>query len=319
MKQRILTACLLILGVAPFIVCGGNILAAGVIFVSLFCTYELLSARRVSIEKKERFPIFIILLMMICSYALIFGISTLKGGFFVSHYSWSEQIMTKIELSTFWIATFLGCLLATCVFKKEFTLADAFYLFTMTILITLGLQSFMYIRSIPRLNDFHTISNNSSPFSGFFMCLYVILTTCMTDTGGLFGGMAAKKILAKRGKTPTLLIPRVSPKKTVEGFIVATCTGTIIGSLIYGLLVCRFEIALPFYVYIPMSLLLSLTAQLGDLIFSCVKRFFGIKDFGYILPGHGGVLDRIDSLLLNSIIFGSFFYVFIQSAGLFVR
>lgn len=315
MKQRTITAVLLILLLIPFVLFGGNFLVGLVIFISLLAIYELLTTRKKENGEKKKYPMFVVFLLIACTYLLVFGITI---GDFLGNYSYTEQVMYSVNLSSFWIAILIGGLLATSVFKKDFEILDAFYLFTMTIFISLGLQSFLYIRTLPNNPVFALVKESDFKFSGIFICLYVILTTCMTDTGGYIGGLLCRKILAKKGKEPTLLIPRVSPKKTVEGFVVATIIGALTGSLVYGLLVCKYEIALPIYVYIPMSIVLALTAQLGDLIFSSIKRYFGIKDFGNLLPGHGGVLDRMDSLLFNSIIFASFFFVFIQQLGLFV-
>lgn len=90
------------------------------------------------------------------------------------------------------------------------------------------------------------------------------------------------------------LIPNVSPNKTIEGSL-----GGIVASVFFSVL---FGIAfkLPIMVIIIVSLIGSIVAQLGDLIASSIKRYTGIKDFGKIIPGHGGVLDRFDSVLLVS-------------------
>jgi phosphatidate cytidylyltransferase len=89
------------------------------------------------------------------------------------------------------------------------------------------------------------------------------------------------------------LAPAVSPNKTVEGFI-----GGLIGALAVGLLMAfwKFE-QLPLYHVLLLALGCSLFGQLGDLVESMWKRSLGIKDSSDIIPGHGGVLDRFDSLL----------------------
>lgn len=89
------------------------------------------------------------------------------------------------------------------------------------------------------------------------------------------------------------MIPRVSPNKTWEGSVGGFVCG-FLGSLIYGLITLQ---SLPLSLIICGSIILPLAAQVGDLSFSSIKRRFGIKDFGNFLPGHGGILDRIDSIV----------------------
>lgn len=96
------------------------------------------------------------------------------------------------------------------------------------------------------------------------------------------------------------LIPSVSPKKTVEGSI-----GGIIGAvaimLVY-MLVCKkfFDITPNYTLGIFSAIIISVLSQLGDLVASCIKREHGVKDFGSLIPGHGGILDRFDSVLFIS-------------------
>ncbi len=96
---------------------------------------------------------------------------------------------------------------------------------------------------------------------------------------------------------------RISPKKTWEGFI-GGVVFSIVFSTTFALVVALcdkpilpiFDITHLYYVII-ISILMPLIADIGDFVFSSVKRSFGVKDFSQLLPGHGGVLDRIDSLL----------------------
>lgn len=93
------------------------------------------------------------------------------------------------------------------------------------------------------------------------------------------------------------LIPEVSPKKTVEGSIGGIVCATLLSAL-YGFIVSRATELTPNYIVLVVStFVLSAVSQVGDLIASLIKREHGIKDYGRIFPGHGGVMDRFDSVL----------------------
>lgn len=124
-----------------------------------------------------------------------------------------------------------------------------------------------------------------------WLFLYLILIAILTDTFAMITG----KLIGKHR-----LIPDVSPNKTVEGSIFGTLVGTIIPVIFYyyimpsSLSILNDKIGI--IVLVVMTLAISLISQLGDLFFSKMKRENGIKDFSNIMPGHGGILDRLDSL-----------------------
>ncbi|MGN0601235.1 MAG: phosphatidate cytidylyltransferase [Oscillospiraceae bacterium] len=136
---------------------------------------------------------------------------------------------------------------------------------------------------------------------GLFM---VILTLCgawLADSGAYFAGTFF-------GKTP--LCPSISPKKTVEGVL----GGILTNGLIFIIIGLFYEFALdgsPIH-YVPLFLtgmICALIGLVGDLTASVIKRQCGIKDYGNIMPGHGGIMDRFDSVLLVA---PFMFYVFTQ-------
>ncbi len=95
-----------------------------------------------------------------------------------------------------------------------------------------------------------------------------------------------------------LLVPDVSPKKTWSGFIAGIIAGTLVG-LLLGVIFETHHVLETVFI----SMLLSIAAQGSDLIESAMKRFYKIKDTGGLIPGHGGILDRIDSLMLSAPLF----------------
>lgn len=122
---------------------------------------------------------------------------------------------------------------------------------------------------------------------GMFMILYLLAATWLGDTGAFFAG----KFFGK-----TKLFPRISPKKTVEGAV-----GGLVASAIGGFVFAKVG-HLPFGVVecVVLTMLLDVAGIVGDLTESLIKRTWDIKDSGWIMPGHGGILDRIDSLLFTA-------------------
>ena len=96
------------------------------------------------------------------------------------------------------------------------------------------------------------------------------------------------------------LCPEISPKKTVEGLIGGIVMGTFAATAFY-FTVINSNISLVFLIFI--TALLCLVGQLGDLVFSSIKRYYGVKDFSNLIPGHGGILDRFDSLIFVTLAF----------------
>lgn len=127
---------------------------------------------------------------------------------------------------------------------------------------------------------------------GKYLLWIVVVGACLTDTFALFTG----KYLGKRK-----LAPKISPKKTVEGSI-GGIVGAVISLFIYGGVVKLINpaIGINFPALAVLGVLSSLAAQLGDLSMSAVKREAGIKDYGNLIPGHGGILDRIDSIIFTA-------------------
>lgn len=119
--------------------------------------------------------------------------------------------------------------------------------------------------------------------------IWLVFIICFaTDTFAYFTGVTIGK---------HKLAPKISPKKSIEGSI-----GGVLGSMLltgaYGyFLTTRFDTGLQLYHFVLLAFVTSLVSQLGDLAASMIKRQFGIKDYGNILPGHGGVLDRFDSVI----------------------
>ena len=126
------------------------------------------------------------------------------------------------------------------------------------------------------------------PSDGVGRVLAFMVGVVASDTGGYAAGVL-------RGKHP--MAPSISPKKTWEGF-----TGSLIAGVVAGALTLRFLLDGHAWQGVIFGAAIVLTATLGDLVESLIKRDLGIKDMGTMLPGHGGLMDRLDSLLPSAVV-----------------
>ncbi|HEY5537382.1 MAG TPA: phosphatidate cytidylyltransferase [Acetobacterium sp.] len=124
--------------------------------------------------------------------------------------------------------------------------------------------------------------------NGVYYLWMIFIIAFSTDTAAYFIGR-------KFGRTH--FAPKISPKKTIAGsvggiIVSAVCT------ILYGIILAKFfGFFLPWYLYLGLGVVASIAGQCGDLTASMIKRRVKIKDFGHVLPGHGGILDRFDSIL----------------------
>ena len=146
--------------------------------------------------------------------------------------------------------------------------------------------SFFFAMLIPYfLSSFVRLSQQSL---GDYLILIPLVAAFTSDAFALFAGMAFGK---------HKLAPELSPKKTVEG-AVGGFAGAVVCCLLYAaVLRFGFDLEVNYPVFALYGALGSAVSQVGDLSFSYIKRQYGLKDFGNIFPGHGGVLDRFDSVI----------------------
>ncbi len=121
-----------------------------------------------------------------------------------------------------------------------------------------------------------------------FVIIFTILASSVTDIFALFCG----KLFGKHKLCET-----ISPKKTVEGAVGGFIFGSLCAFLFGALFGGTFHIQHNLLRFLTSSMILSILSQFGDLFASIIKRHYGAKDFGNLLPGHGGVLDRVDSII----------------------
>lgn len=178
------------------------------------------------------------------------------------------------------VGLFLIFLLPTIIYhdRKKYSIVDGFHLIGGIFFLVVSFSLMILLRNID-LN----------------MLIYLFIITIITDTYAYLTGMLIGK---------HKLLEDISPKKTWEGTIGGTFFGVFI-STVYFLTVVNSQINI--FVVILMSLFLSILGQYGDLVFSAIKRYYGKKDFSNIMPGHGGILDRFDSIIF--VILGFMFFI----------
>lgn len=180
--------------------------------------------------------------------------------------NWLPSHFTR--LTTFYLVVIL-ILLHTVIHKGRFSFDDAGVLVLGMIYIGMGFNAFIQARAV-----------------SFTTLLYGMLIVWLTDSGAyIFGRQFGKHKLA----------PKVSPHKTIEGSVL----GTVFATIVLAIYLLFFHVGYDNYLMMVLAtLLLSIFGQFGDLIESALKRYYGVKDSGKILPGHGGILDRFDSMLM---------------------
>ena len=219
-------------------------------------------------ESKKEFPF----LIKVFAYVMVVF-------FALSHFDSIEFIYTMdYRVVAFMIFIFLSPMVFIHDYKK-YNLNDALFLIGSVLFIGLSFNLVIICRNYD-----------------IMYIIYLLLITTITDTFALFTGMLVGK---------HKLCPKVSPKKTIEGLVGGTVFVTFVASCFYVTAINP-TISLPFIVIV--SAILSLVGELGDLVFSSIKRYYDKKDFSNLIPEHGGILDRFDSLIfvvLAFIIFSS--------------
>lgn len=263
MKQRIITAIIMILIILPIILFGGTLYNIGVYILSILSLKEMLSIKRT----KKELPLFIHFI----SYVALILIITSNLSMNLLYFSLDFRIIAGIFL----LFTIPAILYHD---REKYSIVDAFFLIGMILFLGSSFSIILLVRE-----------------KALSLFTYLILISVCTDVYAYFTGY-----FIGRNK----LLEDVSPNKTIEGMIGGTVFGTIIPTVFY-ITVIGNNLGVLFVLL--MSLFLSILSQFGDLVFSAIKRYYGKKDFSNLLPGHGGILDRLDSIIF--VMLGFVFFI----------
>ncbi len=259
MKTRIITALVCIPLLAAILLSPGYVICLAAVVVSVIGLYEFYGAVGLS-DKKPLTAVGYIsgVCIPICMY--------LKPWLI-------EHLPTFCENASIYILI-LALFAVLLIFHKKIDIENVSLLLFGSIYIPYFLSHITAVRELPH---------------GKFLIWLIFIGAFLTDTGAYFVGVFFGK---------HKLCPEISPKKTIEGAF-----GGILGGtgfyLIYGLILKHFfGLSVDFAELAVMGALVSVISQFGDLTASVIKRRYGIKDYGTLFPGHGGILDRCDSVIL---------------------
>lgn len=318
LKTRIITAIVGLIIVVPLFVLGDWFIFAFILVATGIGMFEIIKCGKGKFSPLL-YILTIIIGLLIVSWPLIRGLINKyasSNGHVFNFYSTLQLSLPLLFVSV--------CLLFLTVIKHaDFTVKDSAYIITMVIIVSLGMESILFVRYFPSviadpaLHDpwFNSFDN----FKSCSFATYGLLGTFFTDIGAYFIGV----FFGKRK-----LNERISPKKTIEGFyggiiisaIVSAGFAFVLSATGHDILPGVFDLA-HWYNIVIMSILMPFFATLGDFVFSAVKRAYEIKDFGNVLPGHGGILDRVDSIVFVFIalaLYTLLFYGISSGAGLLI-
>ena len=325
MRTRIIAGLTAIAIILPFVIFGDWPFFGFMVVVLIFAIIEIIRCAKTKYSK----VLYIVAFLL--AFLILFWnfFQDLPGilGFKSRETPWEGIFDSYNRITVSITVMFLGICLSTItvLVDKNFTIIDACFIFTTVVLIAVGLESILFIRYFPVYEHHQALRElgQTVPYinaydncESFLFILYVALGACLNDAFAYFVGVFFGK---------HKMNPRVSPKKTWEGFFGGVIlTSAFISGLAFILSACGHPIleglldVKHWYHIIILSTLIPLVSVLGDLVFSSIKRHYEIKDFSNLIPGHGGILDRLDSILFAVITVAIYTSIFCDVPGGFI-
>ncbi len=305
MRTRTITAIVLAAIVVPCFILGGWFFFALSILVTVFSAYELVKI----LNLKGKIKYFVYIASILISFSFVYWIFIKNNiSAYLNNNEFSADVFltngfNKITSSIILILVTAGIFFSFCFISEEMDVGKTCYLIAMIIITSLCIQSFLYLRFSP--NDLFKqagVDVGTSLFKYFqsvLLFLYVVIGTISNDIGAYFIGVLFGKHKVN---------PRISPKKTWEGFYggiavsfaFSSCFALVFAAVGMPILPILGLDNFHWLWILLLSAVMPIIANLGDFTFSAIKRNYNVKDFSNLLPGHGGLLDRIDSLLFTS-------------------
>ena len=304
LKTRVISALIGVAIILPCILFGDWFFFALIVVAVGVGTYEIIRCAKPKHSVWLTIVSLILVLLMTCWPMLR---QVLNSA--INNTGW--KLWTSFE--TLYLSILILCIAFMTIFffvvvDKGTSVSDATFIFTICVMTAFGFQCLMFLRYYPIVDYYQWDISLPIPDAKYFnsfenlqsclLIVYVLFGTFMTDIGAYFTG-----ILFGKHK----MNERISPKKTWEGFVGGIIFSMIV-SLAFAFILALCNIPLlsfldlnHWYFIVIISLGMPLFAVLGDFVFSSLKRHYEIKDFGKIIPGHGGILDRVDSLIFVAI------------------
>jgi len=297
MRTRIIAGLSAIAIILPFVIFGDVPFFILISVALVFAIIEIIRCAKTKYSKLLYVTTFV-LAFLIFFWNVIQDLPNMEEGWRI--YDSYDRVTVSVTVM------FVGIILTafTVVSDENFTIIDGCFIFMMVVIIALGLESLLYLRYVPVIEHHKALENigqTAAYFNlydnceSFLLVLFVALGACLNDAFAYFVGVFFGK---------HKMNPRISPKKTWEGFFGGVILG---GGFCAGFAFIMAAVGHPllptfldldhWYHILALSFVMPLVSTLGDLVFSSIKRHYQIKDFGNLIPGHGGILDRLDSIM----------------------
>lgn len=310
-KTRVISAVVGVVIIVPCIILGDWAFFAAIVFCLACAVVELIRCAKQKYSRWAYVATFVLCLALTI-WPMIQALFTNDHAIWESGHIYSSYDRLYISVIVLIVSFF--ALFYVIMWDENFTVRDACFIFAVGFLMAMGFQALLFLRFFPTSAIFYQTDNSAgyynldNTFGSMPLIIYLLIATFGTDIGAYTFG-----ILFGKDK----INPRISPNKTWAGFWGGLLFSSVLSMTFAFIMAATNNPIMPlreyagglrsifdlnhWYNIVILSLIIPPLATLGDFVFSAIKRYFEIKDFGNIMPGHGGILDRIDSVIFSSL------------------